>query len=498
MSEKKRPINVAAERAVLAGLIQYGTKVYAEISEILNSECFTLVENIQIYEISKKILETSDVVDMACLLSTASSLGYQDFTAKKDIADYVKSLFTFSINAENVRKNAVMLKKQQICRKAQDVVRDIWYQLGNVTGNESIGQIISTIEGPILNMDFGSDTSEDQTIYLSDKMDEVLEYFESLDGKTFGIPSPFPRYNKCIGGGRRPGYVYLTGARPKNGKTQLGIFDALYVSMQCDIPILYIDTEMKYIDMEARIISSLANVPFDEIESGSFKNNNLTRSRVYEAKEKFKKSRKFSYRKVSGKPFDEILSIIRKWIIQDVGLENGKAKPCMLYLDYFKLMDTTDLNNMQEYQALGFQISAMSDFCGKYDVPCYAFVQLNRQNDISQSDRLLWLCASYSRLEKKTADEILLDGPENGNIKLTPTTDQRFGPGLDGDTDWINVNARLDRCIFEEGVTRREVKKNKPKDGGFETIDSNNEDGFSNEEFDAVAKDYKDHQYRKD
>jgi replicative DNA helicase len=503
--ERKRPLNVAAERAVLAGLIQYGNKVYADVSEILSIDCFTVTENGQLFNIAKSILEHSDRIDMASLLSTASSLGYQDFTAKKDLGDYVKALFTFSINSESVRKNAVILKKLQIARKAQDVSRDIWYELGNITGNESIGQIITKIEGPILGMDFGSDSSEDRTIKLSDIADETLDYFENMNGKINGVISPFTRYNKCIGGCRRPGYVYLIGARPKSGKSQIAIFDALYVALQLGIPVLYIDTEMQPIDTMARIYASMANVPFNDIETGSFKLQSHTKNKVYEARDKFKKSGMLSYRKVSGKPFDEIVSIIRKWVVQDVGLENGKAKPCLLIYDYFKLMDSSDLGNMQEYQALGFQVSGLTDFCGKYGIPCSAFVQLNRngvENEtssaISQSDRLLWMCASFALLKRKTDDEIALDGPENGNAKLIPTTDQRFGPGL-SEGDWINLDVRYDRCIFTEGLTRKEIKKNKPRDSGFETIDDAEpvDDGFSDDDFDSAAKGYKDNQYRK-
>lgn len=504
--DNRRPINVAAERAALAGIAQYGSKVFSDVQEILSIDCFTVPENRMIYDISKHIMETSERVDIASILSTASSLGYGDLTSKKEIADYVRSIFSFPINSDNVRKNAVMIKKLQVARNAQDKLKDAWLDLSNITGNESISEIISRVEGPILGMDFGSNNSDDETIYLAEKAEEILEYFESLDGKISGIPSPFNRYNQCIGGSRRPGYVYLIGARPKSGKTQMAIFDALYVSINLGIPVLYVDTEMKPVDMIARIYSSMSNVPFPEIESGSFKFNSLTKTRVYEALKKFKAINKnFAYRKVSGKPFDEILSIIRKWITHDVGLENGKAKPCLIIYDYFKLMDSSDLKNMQEYQALGFQINELTNFCGKYDVPCSAYVQLNRDgvsketsDVISQSDRLLWLCASFAILKRKSDAEIQVDGVENGNAKLIPTSDQRFGPGL-GEGDWINMSIQYDRCIFEEGVTRREAKKNKGKDTGFESIDDNEEsnDGFSDNDFDNAATGYRDDEYRK-
>lgn len=456
-----------------------------------------------VYDVCKNILDSSDTVDLPSFLSMATSLGYKEFIDKKDVVDYIKSIFTFGINYEHIRKNAIMLRKLEIARKGQDAVRGIHAELSNITGNEPIGQIIAKIEAPILNMDFGTETSDDATIKLGDNVDSVIEQFENLDGKSIGIPSPYTRFNECIGGGRRPGYVYLKGARPKNGKTQDAIVDALHVSGKLNIPVLFLDTEMKNVDIISRAISSLSNLPFNEVETGKFKHNDFNKSKVYDAKKKLK-SIPFSYRKISGKPFEEILSIIRKWLVQDVGLENGKAKPCLVIYDYFKLMDMSSLENLQEYQALGFQISALSDFCGKYEFPVSAYVQLNRDgvtketsDVISQSDRLLWLCASFSILKRKTDAEILLDGPENGNVKLIPTADQRFGPGL-GDGDWINMKVQFDRCIIEEGVSNREVKKNKKSDSGFnvnDDIESEEEDKFSDDDF--YNPNFRDNELRK-
>lgn len=496
-TERARPINIAAERAVLAGICQFGGKVYTEISDILNKNCFSSTDNQILFHCVSNILSTSDVVDISSILSEGTSLGYADLLTKKDMADYIKSIFLFSVNHENVRKNSVILRKLQFARDGQDTAKNIWLDLGSVTGTEPIGELMSRIEGPILSMDFGADSGEDSTKKLSDYGDEIFSQLEKMDGKPVGIPSPWIRYNQAIGGGRRPGYIYLTCARSKQGKSQLGIADALFVAEQCNINVLILDSEMSSIDFTTRIWANLANVPTNSIEDGSFALNSFTRAKVLDAKERVSKM-PLHYRKIAGKPFDEILSIIRKWVIQDVGLVNGVAKPCLLIYDYFKLMDSGDLENMQEYQALGFQINSLSIFLSKYKIACSAFIQANRQgvdNDtsaiISQSDRLLWLCASFAILKKKTQDEIAVDGAENGSAKLIVTSEQRFGPGLE-DGNYINLKAQFDRCIITEGVTRRELKS-KPQNTGFETIDDSS-DNFEDKDFDVPA--YRDKEYR--
>ena len=48
--------DVAAERAVLAGIFAYGEDAYLEISDIVNESTFTLDSNSIIYKCLKKLL----------------------------------------------------------------------------------------------------------------------------------------------------------------------------------------------------------------------------------------------------------------------------------------------------------------------------------------------------------------------------------------------------------------------------------------------------------
>ena len=73
-------------------------------------------------------------------------------------------------------------------------------------------------------------------------------------------------------------------------------------------------------------------------------------------------------------------------------------------------------SSMQEYQVLGFQITQLHNFMVKYDVPCLSFVQLNRDgitkestDVVSGSDRLIWLCTSFSIFKMKSEEEIAED-----------------------------------------------------------------------------------------
>ena len=175
---------------------------------------------------------------------------------------------------------------------------------------------------------------------------------------------------------------------------------------------------------------------------------------------------------------------MRKWIYQHVGFdEGGRTKDCLIVYDYLKLMGSEGITNaMQEYQVLGFQITKLHNFCVKYDVPCLSFVQLNRDgitrestDVVSGSDRLIWLCTSFSIFKMKSDEEIAEDSIEHGNRKLVPVV-ARHGCGLD-DGDYISVKMFGNIGKIEEDETRNEIHRNaRSRSEGFEIQEELDED----------------------
>lgn len=513
MSDKEKkqwkvPSNVAAERCVLAGLCQFGAEASIDIADIVSTECFSNTDNQIVYKILDKILQDSTKADISSIISTATSLGFSEFDNKTNL-EYLRSLFTFPINLENVKKNSAIIKKLDIIRKGQQLAKKLYAELSDMTGAEPIGEILSAIEAPVIDFSMNcTDNETAKTELIGKGIHDFIKHLKENKNSITGIPSFMPRYNAAIGGGRRRGGVYIIGARPKAGKSTNAINDAIHVSKNLGIPVLYLDTEMTKEGQLPRILAMISNTEIKKIESGSFGENDFLDTKVTEAGNEIEHI-PFSYRKISGMPFDEVLSIIRKWVVQDVGQMEGRTKEALIIYDYFKLMDASSLDNMQEYQALGFQISAMADFCGKYDIPCSAYVQLNRDgvtketsDTISQSDRLLWLCSSFAILKRKSQEEITVDGPENGNGKLIPTCEQRFGPGLQ-EGDYINLHVDWAKCRVKEGLTCFEVKRQGNSNTGFNVVESEKTTLGENDEpeFDGPDEptyDFGDDKYRKD
>lgn len=249
------------------------------------------------------------------------------------------------------------------------------------------------------------------------------------------------------------------------GKSTIAKEMALHSSIELCIPSLMLDTEMVKTDQLFRSLASISGVKIGDIETGKFGISNEDYIKIFEANSKLENIPLY-YITIAGKPFEEVLSIIRRWIIKTVGCdESGRTKDCLVLYDYFKLMDDSILKSIQEYQALGFQISRLSDFCKEFDFACLAFTQLNREEDISQSDRLRWLAHSYARFRVKSPEEIAQDGIHNGNRKLS-IEDTRFGPGIDS-SDYINVMIHGEICkVVEIGLnSANRLQKKKDKEG---------------------------------
>ena len=336
--------------------------------------------------------------------------------------------------------------------------------------------LISKVEEPILDATAEVyQSSNKQTEIIGTEIEDYVSYLEDNKSDTVGIPSGFNRFDMAIGGGLRRKCVDLIAARPKVGKSMFGDAVAMHVSSELRIPVLMLDTEMSKEDHLNRMIANLSGVDINKISTGKFSENEIEKEKVQNAASRLKDI-PYHYISIAGQSFDNILGIMRKWIYQHVGFdEEGRTKDCLIIYDYLKLMGSESISNaMQEYQVLGFQITKLHNFMVKYDVPCLSFVQLNRDgitkestDVVSGSDRLIWLCTSFSIFKLKSDEEIATDTIEFGNRKLVPVV-ARHGCGLD-DGDYISVKMYGGIGKIEESETRNEIHQNaRHRAEGFE------------------------------
>ena len=463
--------DVGSERAVLSGLMQHGIDGYISIADLISHETFVNTNNQVIYKCIKHCIDNDTKVDISTIISSAQQLNVIDYINTDQELKYIKSLMDFPIQKENILSFAVQIKKFEFARKIQKLTKKIHHEIGEINGSEKIDEIIGILENPVtdfLREDDGGENPEQ----IGDGVSDYVTFLSENKCDIIGIPTGFSRYDEAIGGGLRRKCVDLVSARPKVGKSVFADNVALNVS-SCGIPVLVLDTEMSKEDHLNRLIANISGVTISEVATGKFVDDSDKNHKVQEAVKKLSDI-PYSYISVAGKPFEQILNIIKRWIVQEVKTdETGKTNDCVIIYDYLKLMSSESINNnLQEYQALGFQITSLHNLCVKLDIPCLSFVQLNRDgitkestDAVSGSDRLIWLCTSFSIFKSKSPEELAEDGPNAGNRKLVPIV-SRHGAGVD-DGNYINMNMIGSHAKLIELQTRNELKENPIGDTGL-------------------------------
>jgi replicative DNA helicase len=457
--------DASAERAVLSGIYNYGEDAYYDVADLLQESSFTIDSNIVLYKCFKHIFDRNPntKLDIATIFSAAEELHLSSMVTKKEEVQHLQAITNFPVELDNVRKFAAKVKKLEIARLLEEQLDKAKSKVSEVKGTEPVGSIVGIAEDVIFNFSSVLNDTENHPTTVGQDVEEYIQSLIDNPIDQIGIPTGFPIYDQAIGGGLRRGTVNVIAARPKTGKTLLSDNIGFNVASKQNVPILNLDTEMMKEDHINRILAMMTEVDITSIETGKFAESPSKKNKIKDAVEKLKDMGIY-HKSIAGQPFEDQISLMRRWLIKEVGLnEDGTAKDCVIFYDYLKLMDSQGMSqDMKEYQVLGFMMTQLHNFATRYKVPIVAFVQLNRDgitkestDTASGSDRIIWLCSNFTIFKRKTDEEIAEDGPENGNRKLLPLV-SRHGGGLD-DNDYINCNMKGWCAKISEGKTKLEL-----------------------------------------
>lgn len=475
MKQNSLLTDVGAERVVLASIIQRGANGLIDIQEILDTDDFYTPYGRRLFSIFKSLVHEQNIskFDIPIIVAASKKLNMNPIINESQDEEFLDALSNEQISNENAIKLATQIYTLRICRDAWHLLAKTRKSIETITGTEKIDDVISLIENPVFDFTSKIINKEHGMIQIGNDYDLIMDQILKDPKDIVGIASGFPKWDHLIGGGLRPSSVNIVGARAKRGKSYFCLNVGYNVAKQ-GIPVLYLDTELSRKDQMTRLSSLISKVEFNRIESGQFGGNEPERNAVLQISDSIKNLPIMHYN-IAGFSTKSILSIIRRWIIKNVGtLENGSVNPCLIIYDYIKLMDSEDISkSMQEYQALGFLMAQLHNFALSWGAPILATVQLNREGvkepggaTLAGSDRILWLCTSCTILRDKDNEDLQNDPPSNGNKQLI-ITDTRFGPGMTHG-DYINIQSDLSRSsmvegpLFSEILTNKAVAKNEP------------------------------------
>jgi replicative DNA helicase len=447
------------ERAILASITSYGADCFFIVEDLITTTDFYWTYNQELFKILAHLVHKEDVknFDIPSIQAAAKILGYDNYVCGGKYTEYLEAIVgEIGPTIENIKPLIACLYKLSLSRQGYLAAQKVQNSLKEVTGAEGVDEIIGKIEEPIF--DFTSKLLSQDTgvVTLGNRFKPMMTKLSESPKDIIGLPTGFPAWDMAVGGGLRPATVNVIGARPKKGKSFFCINVARNVA-ENKIPVLYLDTELTNETQLHRLTSLVTGVSLNRIETGQFSNDKNESKAVWSCEEHIS-GLPIDHFSIAGLSPQSVISIARRWLSKRVGfMDSGVAKPCLIIYDYLKLMDESGLQKgLQEYQLLGFVVTALHNFATKYRLPVLATVQLNRDGIdkegaevISGSDRIVWLCSNFTILKSKTQTEFNDDPPSNGAKKLI-VTDTRYGPGMESG-EYINIIDKLEIAKLQEG-----------------------------------------------
>jgi len=334
----------------------------------------------------------------------------------------------------------------------------------------SAGDLIGSVNKELLDLSLTS-KSITEAKNLADGIDEFIESRKANPVEFCGISTGFSILDKRIDG-LVPGTLTVLCARPKHGKSAFLSNVGAHVAYKLNKPVLYVDTEMNFEQWRARILAMLSNVSERRIKHGGYTDDEYERLML--AATLIKKG-KYFHEFMPGYSIDKLVALYNKYRYAE-GIE-------LAIFDYIKSPSSADFRNKKEYQILGDVTTALKDLSGELDIPFLCANQINRQNDVADSDRILRYADVLMFFKPKTKEELDSVAPfekDYGNYKLVITDSRRGGTTPDEGIGYYFLKRLLKIEEAQKQLIDYDKFKNTEKDDVIED-DINEEDKIINE-----------------
>lgn len=259
----------------------------------------------------------------------------------------------------------------------------------------------------------------DSICKLGEKVDDIWESILSkrnTDG-TFGLPSKFPHLNEyftyCAG------ELIVVAGRMKSGKSIFMMNEAVD-KLRKGIGVVYFDSEMSDELFFLRMLANISEVPINKVKSGCCTQEEHTK--INSAKE-WIKQQNFTHIYMPVTDLDAMYSTVK--------LLKARDNIGFVVYDYIKSYEG---DSAAMISAIIGRITdrLKNQIAGELNIPVLAGAQLNRENNVSDSDKLARVASAIAIWRTKETEEITKDGSQCGNYCLR-ITHNRNGAQMDED-----------------------------------------------------------------
>jgi replicative DNA helicase len=309
---------------------------------------------------------------------------------------------------------------------------------------DNISKLSGDIYNTINNLNEQYILGEDDIQPLSEDLDSLWEEIKNDSKNTDTVLNPkitslrnYFTYTK--------GEVILLVARYKQGKSAVLMNECLYQAQQGH-SVAYLDSEMKKKEFVIRALANLSQVEVRKIKQGSYSSSEEERLR--EALQTLK-SYKIIHKYKPEWRDEDIYSTVKI-------LQNRQGLDFLIF-DYIKANDG-DANTL--YNKLGQKADYIKNIiAGQLNIPVLTASQLNRQGEISDSDKLARYVSTVVYWKQKNKGDLEgQDWKKVGNATMQVRTN-RLGEQM-ADDDYIHVCFDGNRMTIWEAPNQKQEQFN--------------------------------------
>lgn len=465
--------NVAAEFGLLAGLCS-NPEVYFTIQQHLSVNDFSDKANQKFFIVLQRVLMNAGdelVVTTAKLLEEATALGIGNFYEVCRDGELIESCLDHEATEKDTLRSFTLVKRETVKGSYAAFIKKMGKYLDETSDNTN--EIIGTVdEGLITLSNKLQGVVDDEIIHLPERAHDIIMDLAKSPGE-LGLPDfGFSTWQRAIGG-MRNGSVTFIAATAKAGKSQIGARAAIELSEH--IPVLYCDSELNEIAQSVRAFGMFGEINYEILETGywdaerdkiikdgyspTFVSQCKVAKQVLQDEEAWNefRSRKLYYKKMTGMTAREMIPFLKRWVMQNVGLDSQSRIPrCLIVWDYIKLarVDEVRKAGVGAHDILGDACSALHDFAEDFNLPILAFGQTNRTMDkdlnmIAGAKKIVELVDSVSLFHKKDAADLMKYPTGTHEMHILAS---RYGKGF---STHLNLDADLSIGKFKEmGVAK--------------------------------------------
>ena len=382
-----------------------------------------------------------------------------DKKAKEEIENfgglsYIEDMSLMDIDKSNLKIFCAKIKQTYARKELYDVCETAKnFMLSDESEKLNPSELVGQIENKLTEI-ANSAINETSVYKMGTDLQQRLEERAKQPTLVAGLQVGWTVFDRLTNGGQA-GDLIIVCARAKMGKSVILTNWAKTFAIEDELPVLYIDTEMTSEEQEDRLVSMITQIPVQEIVTGLFAvdtENGTAQEKIQKIKDAVQQIKNAPYYHVYMPNFsaEKVTALAKQY--------KAKFNIQALFMDYIKIPASQggSLQQIKEYQALGFFTSTLKDIAGTLKIPVYSAVQENRNDEkgtekgagnVAGSDRILQLATKLMFLYAKTEEQIERDSTLLGNRQL------KIAYQRNGESDCPPINLQFDNQV----VTIREV-----------------------------------------